>query len=275
MDEELVDAVRRREALLCVGAGVSRSLGLPSFRELGAEMGRELDYDPEVFEQFGDLATLAQYYELEKGGLGTLRSRLDALWHDPAIDVTKSVLHRLILELQVPLIYTTNWDRWLEIAHQRADVPFVRVVGVGDLRGLDSSATQIVKFHGDFSDDASLVLTENSYMRRLDLSTPLDIKLRSDAIGRTVLFIGYSLRDPNTRLLLFRLNELWKAAAYPEARPHSFLVTSHWNPVQERVLNEWGVNSIVSEFSSSGDEVGLAEVLAELVRRAHGKTDVT
>lgn len=127
---------------------------------------------------------------------------------------------------------------------------------------------QIVKYHGDFSSDESLVLTESSYMRRMDLASPLDIKLRSDALGKSLLFIGYSMQDPDTRLLLFRLHELWKMTPYAEARPRSFLVTTHPNPVQERVLQEWGVTSLVA--AGDKEEQGLVNVLTDLARRALG-----
>ena len=45
----------------------------------------------------------------------------------------------------------------------------------------------------DFSDDSSIVLTESSYFERLEFNSPLDIKLRSDMLGKTILYIGYSL----------------------------------------------------------------------------------
>lgn len=273
MDEELVQAVKTHDAVLFVGAGISKSLGLPSFAELIGELASDLAYDAEVFEQLADHPTLAEYYSLEKRGLGVLRSRLDAAWHNSSIEIAESKLHRLIIGLEFPVIYTTNWDRWLENAHEAAAIGWRRIVGVGDLREVPPNVVQIVKYHGDFSDDDSLVLTESSYMRRMDLSSPLDIKLRSDALGKSLLFVGYSLRDPNTRLLLFKLHELWKNTVYSKAQPRSFLVTDHPNPVQERVLREWGVTSLVAE-RAEGQEDGLVALLADLAQRAHGKTDL-
>jgi SIR2-like domain len=271
MDQELVEAVRAHEAVLFVGAGVSAGLGLPGFEGLVDELAAELGYDREVFRQLGDYSTLAEYFRLEQGGLGALRSRLDVAWNRSDIDIRSSRVHKLIVALEFPLIYTTNWDRWLEKAHETAGVPHKTIIGVGDLRALQGAVVQIVKFHGDFADDESLVLTESSYMRRMDFSSPLDIKLRADALGRSLVFVGYSLRDPNTRLLLFKIHELWKNTPYGNSQPRSFLITDRPNAVQDRVLKEWGISSIVADDGATQED-RLANLLEQLVLQAHGKT---
>ena len=55
-----------------------------------------------------------------------------------------------------------------------------------------------------FNHPEQIVLTESHYEKRLTLSTPLDLRLRADLLGRVLLFIGYSFRDPNVSYL-FRL----------------------------------------------------------------------
>ncbi|MCD8493636.1 MAG: SIR2 family protein, partial [Geovibrio sp.] len=78
-----------------------------------------------------------------------------------------------------------------------------KIASVSDMTQIKDGVTQIVKFHGDFDNDDSLVLDESSYYERLEFETPLDIKLRSDVLGKSVLFIGYSLADVNLRFLFF------------------------------------------------------------------------
>lgn len=271
MDEELVEAVRSHQAILFAGAGVSAALGLPTLAQLTNELADDLGFDPEAFVQLGEYPTLAEYYSLEKHGLGELRSRLDNLWHGPNICIGDSDVHRLIVKLEFPIVYTTNWDRWIEEAYRASEIDVHRIVGIGDLREIPQDHVQVVKFHGDFSSDESLVLTETSYLRRMDLSSPLDIKLRADALGKTLLFIGYSLGDVNTRLLLFNLSELWKKTPYPEARPRSFLVTDRPNLVQERVLREWGITSLVAEDGVDATD-RLTHFLDQLAQRAFGRS---
>jgi hypothetical protein len=125
--------------------------------------------------------------------------------------------------------------------------------------------TQIVKYHGDFDDDASLVLAETDYFRRLSFDSPLDIKFRADALGRTLLFIGYSMSDTNIRLLLHRLWETWSRSGHQDERPKSYAFMSNRDPVQPAVLSRWGITALTR---NDGDpERALCQFLTELKQR--------
>lgn len=98
-------------------------------------------------------------------------------------------------------ITTTGWKR----NDQARGKPFQLIVSVGGLTRSDGRMTEIIKFHGDFDDDGSIVLTgmvftESSYFRRMSFENPLDLRLRSDSLARPLLFLGYSLHDMNMRL---------------------------------------------------------------------------
>jgi hypothetical protein len=270
IDEDLVRAVHRRTAILFLGAGVSMNLGLPGFRQLIDIIAEELEYDSEIFARFATAPELAEFYLLQQRPLGKLRSRLDVEWHGGQIDIGRSAVHRLILELDFPLIYTTNYDRWIERAYDHWQKRFVKVASVSDIPALEQGVTQIVKFHGDFDDDDSLVLTESSYFERLDFESPLDVKFRADALGRTILFVGYSLSDINIRLLLHKLSKLWRSSEHPGARPRSFILIHRPNPVQEAIMRERGVTPIVTGAESPGE--GLRAFLSELLKAAFNRT---
>lgn len=248
--DELVQAYRARRLILFVGAGASMQLGLPSWRQLVDHIARELDFDPDIFRTFGTDLTLAEYYRITKGQIGPLRSWMDREWHSSSTDISKSRVHELIAAMSLDLIYTTNYDRWLERAFDHFKKPYVKVANVGDLAKITGGRTQIVKFHGDFDDDSSIVLDETSYFERLEFESPLDIKLRSDVLGRSVLFIGYSLSDINIRYLFFRLANLWKKSSRGMPQPKSFIFLAKPNPIQEATLAQWNIEVI----SSSDDD---------------------
>lgn len=178
------------------------------FARLIADLARERDYDPEVFSLLAEAIQLAEFYKLEKVALGELRNRLDRAWHSGDIKIGDSEIHSLLVEMEVPFIYTTNFDRWLELAQDHHGVPYSRIVNVAGLIKAAAGQTQIVKLHGDFSDDDSLILTERraSHVEERASSSgspsraPPDIKLRADSIGRGILFIGYRVA-PTTSLV--------------------------------------------------------------------------
>jgi hypothetical protein len=264
--EPLIEAIRARQAILFVGAGVSRNLGLPSWGELIKEMAVQLEYDPMVFERHGDYLELAEYYQIKKTSIGQLRSWMDRTWHAEEERVDSSKIHQAIVDLGCPMIYTTNYDRWIEIAFRRRNKPLVKIANVGDFTKIRDGIPQLIKFHGDFADDSSLVLTEASYFERLAFESPLDIKLRSDSIGRTILFVGYSLSDVNIRYLLYKLYCLWAKSAFAAARPKSYMFLSRPNPVQQAILEQRGIVPIVSE--SDDAKAGLGDFLEQLLRHA-------
>jgi hypothetical protein len=264
---ELADAIRDKKALLFVGAGVSMNLGVPSWAELTSHMAEALGYDPEEFARLGDPQTLAEFYVLQTGSIGPLRSWMDVKWHrDAAEKVRRSEIHRLIVELGFPVIYTTNYDRYLELAHEAHGVPYAKVANLGEMSAPPPGVTQIVKFHGDFEDDGSIVLTESSHFDRLLLEGPLDLKLRSDLLGRVALFIGYSVSDVSLRYLLYRLHKLWSASAYAQGRPPAYVYLGRHNPVQARVLSSWGIVPVVTESADIGE--GLKQMLGALKEEA-------
>jgi len=253
MLSELLREHEKENVVLFVGSGVSANLNLPTWNDLIDYIAKELGYDPDIYRTFGDNYALAEYYKVEKGTIGPLRSWLDTNWHSSDIDILESTIHEKIVKSEFPVIYTTNYDRWIELAHKAHNKQFKKVVSVADLKYLDESTTQIVKFHGDFDNDESIVMGETSYFERLDFESPLDIKLRSDLLGKSVLFIGYSLQDINLRFLFYKLAKIWNDSNLGEAQPKSYIFSPRPNPVQEKVLKQWGIEMINSETDHPGD----------------------
>ena len=264
MLDQLRSAYRNGQLVLFVGAGVSMGLGLPSWRELIGQMAEELGFDADIYQTYGDQYSLAEYYRIQKKTIGPLRSYMDVAWHSTAVDIGSSDVHRLIATGHFPLIYTTNYDRWLEKAFDHYGRPYQKIVGVGDMARSDrAAATQIVKFHGDFDEDSSIVLDESSYFSRLSFEGPLDIKLRADVLGRSVLFIGYGFGDMNIRLLFFKLANLWQQAGVGDPPP-SYLYVPVPNPVQEAVLKERNIFTLTSESDDPGE--GLVDLLETITQ---------
>lgn len=247
MIEELRNSIKNGNVILFIGAGVSATLGLPNWSQLISHISAELGYDERIFKLYGDSLSLAEFYEINKGHIGELRSWMDTEWNVSTEIIKKSLIYETIVKLNFPLIYTTNYDHCLETAFTAWNKKYKRIVNVDDFVNLNSAETQIVKFHGDTISDPSIVLTESSYFERLSFDSPLDIKLRSDMLGKSILFIGYSLSDINIRLLIYKLDQLWQKSNNSSSRPKSYLFMPTPNPVQETILNKRGIYTIIGE----------------------------
>lgn len=246
MIDELKRSIKNKNTILFVGAGISASLGLPTWSELISEIAQNLEYDDKLFSQYGDNLTLAEYYMIKKGRIGELRSWMDRNWNISNDKIKSSKIYESIANLDFPIIYTTNYDHCLENALKHWGKNYKAIIDVDDLVNLDSNTTQIIKFHGDITSDESIVLTESSYFKRLDFESPLDIKLRSDMLGKSILFIGYSLSDINIRLLIYKLDQLWKNSNESK-RPKSYIFLPTPNPIQEEVLKSRGIVPIIGD----------------------------
>lgn len=272
--DELADAIREKRAILFAGAGLSMSVGLPSWSELIGHLLKELGLDTREYGR-DSYQMLAEYYRLRHGSIGPLRSWMDRAWHVSSQKVRDSEIHRLLVELDFPVIYTTNYDSNLEIAHELHGREYVKITNVRDMALAREGDRQIIKFHGDFDDDNSLVITETDYLDRLAFDSPLDLRFRSDSLGKTLIFIGYSMSDPNIRLLLHRLWRMWRDSGNDRERPPSYLFAAKVDPVRDAVLSQWGITAITqpADHPAAGLQLFLEKLTAR-VRDRDAKTEI-
>lgn len=227
--------------MLFAGAGLSIPLGLPSWQDLAERMCQQLNFDSDLVSGPDGYRALAEFYRLEHGSVELLQRWMDQEWDGLKGRVSNSAAHELIVALSFKTIYTTNYDRSIEAAFDVCGQRYAKIANAGDLARADPSQTHIIKFHGDFEDIDSLVITETDFFDRLRFESALDIKLRADALDKTVLFIGYSMSDMNIRLLLHHLWRTWQRSGYIRDRPKSYIFMTHRDRLQARVLEQWGV----------------------------------
>lgn len=246
--EELVSLVQERRIIPFIGAGFSAGLGLPEWegmlRLLASQTEDVLPFD-EILEYAGhDLLQVAEYLYLKSDRhIGPIRHALEQGLtgaHSPMF----SAAHVELVNLGAPQVYTTNYDDILETTYRSLNLPFTTVVLPKDVALADTKRTQIVKYHGDLRHESTLVLTESSYYKRLDFESPMDLKFRSDLLGRSVLFMGYSFRDINIRIIWFKLMEMMRDIPEADRRP-SYIIRTEANPVLEDLYRAVGLRTIV------------------------------
>jgi len=209
----LVSYVRDRRCVLFVGAGLSRPAGYPGWGELmrrlvewtEMKVGAAADA-PELTALIGQ-GKFAEVADQCRTLLGRARfgEHLRSILAAPA--EPPEATHRAIVRTPYASIVTTNFDTLLEDAYARwSDIGIPKAPTGMELSQhgtlLLDDAFFILKAHGTIHDDESMVFTSEDYRRITHANPAFQAVMASLMLTRAVLFVGYSLSDPNFRLLM-------------------------------------------------------------------------
>lgn len=231
-------------------------MGLPGWNDLLRKVATDVlghsddavDYDLLYKDAGEDFLRVAEYLYIKAGGnIGPLRHAMSSVLRTDD-ETTDSSPHIELLNLGAPQVYTTNFDEMIEQTFYELEQPVEVVVLPRDVAVADAHQTQVVKYHGDLRFDDTLVVTESQYWTRLDFESPMDLKFRSDILGRSVLFMGYSFSDINIRVIWFKLMQMMRDVPEKDRLP-SYIVRLDSNPVLEALFAEVGLQTIVLDPS--------------------------
>lgn len=186
-----------------VGAGISRASGFVDWKGLLRDVAKDLDLD---VDKETDLVALAQYHVNSRRS----RSHLNQLLIEEFTkDATLTDNHRLIANLPLETVWTTNYDdlleRAFEEAHKKIDVKRTKE---NMAITVPRRAVTIYKMHGDKMMPDEAVLTKEDYEAYDHKRSIFSMKLKGDLIERPFLFLGFSFTDPNIDYILSRVRML-------------------------------------------------------------------
>jgi hypothetical protein len=136
----------------------------------------------------------------------------------------------MLAALPFKIFITTNYDPYLELALQRVNKknPVVRIYDPSPSKPTEDIADDptldkplVVKIHGDLNLRDSIVITDEDYitfiqrMSEKDALHPVPQTARFRMLKWPTLFVGYSLRDYNLRLLFRTLRWHVDSANFP------------------------------------------------------------
>lgn len=186
-------AVDERRATVLIGAGLSLGAGYPDWAGLLEPIRVEAG-QPKV----NDLARLAQYIET-----ATSREQLIAAMCAGigSVDPVPAESHRLLAELPIDVVWTTNFDPLVEMSSG----PHALVELDEQIIDADGSLRRIYKMHGSIRPGATepvggidkLVITRDDFDRYEQEHPRFWRLLQADFLTRSFLFLGFSLSDPN------------------------------------------------------------------------------
>lgn len=134
-----------------------------------------------------------------------------------------SRIHEIVLELDPKIVVTTNYDKiydnYCTYGSAADGYNISKYYDQHLISDLRSPIRTIIKAHGCVSDPAKIVLTKSQYFKaRKDYSNFYKI-LDALFLTHTILFIGYSLNDPDIQILLENVNII-----APSEHPHYFIM---------------------------------------------------
>lgn len=244
--KELAKLISQKKVMLFIGAGISASIGLPSWNTLIGELGKADGYDADVFSEYGDNMLLAEYSAGRGSELQNIFLNKWDIDKNPGLktELEKSEIYKYIMELDCPVIYTTNFDHMIEEYYKLKKQEPHKIVRIDHFDSDEDSYPRIMKFHGDTEDKESIVFTESQYFKRMDYQSFMDIQLQADLLKYTVLFLGYSLSDVNIKQLLYLSRKRWENT---KIKKPSYIYTATPNYIQEEVFRNNHIISISGE----------------------------
>jgi len=182
------------------------------------------------------------------------------------------LLHQRIVELDCPLIITTNYDTLMEsavgmfsdtdaIVATFDQTALVRHILKGEAGRRDDRV--VFKIHGTIAKGSgNVVLTELDYRKLMYHSSEYRTLLQAVFTTRVVLMIGFSMSDPELGLMMESVrNNVANRQGFPD---YMILPAGEKGPIeQKRLLRDFGVKVIEYE-APNGDHAELTEIITHL-----------
>ncbi|MCE0558699.1 SIR2 family protein [Motilimonas sp. E26] len=174
-----------------------------------------------------------------------------------------SDIHEYVLNLDPKIVVTTNYDdiydNYCKSGKEQGLYNVCKYYESHLVSDLRSPVRQIIKAHGCITDPSKIVLTRSQYFQERQNYPNFYKVLDALFLTNTLLFLGYSLSDPDIQLMLENSNITYKAS-----HPHYALVEEGMEESIKKAYKE-AYNIYFIEFPS-GDFARANEILEELVQ---------
>jgi SIR2-like domain len=263
---------RDRRVIPFIGAGASMSVCWGARREHRGPAWEELVNQaatllgagvPDLLRCRGTDLQILEYFKILNGGFAPLTNWLSLQFSAATDDdILASPIHAELVQLdRCNIYYTTNYDDFIERALRKSGRN-AHITSSELNISHDRTFVEVVKFHGDFNAPDQMVLSESQYMDRMRLESPMDFKLRGDILGRAVLFIGYSFRDPNVNYIFHIVNRLFSGLPDSASGRRAYIVLPEPSEFERRLFHARNIDVIAIGASNIAEAT--ATILKEM-----------
>lgn len=209
--ESLVREIADRRAIIFVGSGISKSAlpSMPTWGELLKSLSQHLNkvVDKKLVAKLVNKEKLLDAAQIVTDGMerADLNAELRRVFE--VRPSPHSELYNILLQLDLKTICTTNYDEFLErnFDHFSGGIAAYNVLKHTSRDLLDkvrSPQRTIVKIHGCITEPNDIVLDRMSYFSARYKNHGFFGVLSALLTTNTVLFLGYSLGDPDLQIIL-------------------------------------------------------------------------
>ena len=179
-----------------VGAGLSKACGMPDWGELVKPYAERLGLKKTNI----PYTRIMQYALQGKAEYSLFIEQLKILCEK----CRPQPVHRLIARLDLPRIWTTNYDGLIESAYDDECLDYQVVANDDDIYSLNHSTSQIIKMHGSLTakKETDIVLLEGEYENYILYRKGIYELLLNDVKTKSMIYLGFSFDDPNIRRIV-------------------------------------------------------------------------
>lgn len=198
-----------------IGAGFSSNIqGSPTWKDfikkLSKDLGKEEDFLLEEFKKGQNAYLRASEYYIYKKGKKAFQKKLSYTFRKIRYGQDDEWnIHNMLVNLdKIPLIYTTNWDDFLEKAFEGNNKKIITIYQQSDFPQLKRNNLEnkkiVIKFHGHYQKKYvdTIIASELDYYKRMLEMNFLDLKFHYDLTHYNFIFMGFSFDDMNINYLL-------------------------------------------------------------------------
>lgn len=191
--DQLAEKAHKKQLVTFFGAGVGADVGRPTWLELLERIARSAEnFDMNTFSAIKGMDPRDQATIIERIAGEHFREAVE----EALASERYSLTHGLLASLPVDESVTTNFDDLYERA-ARIDGRSLAVFPGGDLSAGDR---WLLKLHGTIGRD--IILTRDEYLGAISSHVALRGLVQAMLFTRTMLFVGYSLRDEDFHQLV-------------------------------------------------------------------------
>ena len=254
--DALRTAIHPEKTALLLGAGASVPSGAPTGSQLAASLWKQIANSEPQSEDLTETATILELRYSRQPVVAAVIANLKRL--QPSGGLLG------LPKLPWEKLFTTNFDRLVEIAYQKCGVPLTAIRSNYDFTNKESSqGTRLFKIHGCISQDdslgdkASMILTETDYETHTKYRQLLYAQFNASLLDGDVLIIGQSLKD---RHLNDMIREVLKAKQDQGAPGQVYVLVYDADDLRAPVLENrgariafGGIDEFIHAMSSTVD----------------------